>query len=116
VTAWRGDGAGVSVTTEEGETFRAARLVITAGPWAPHLLADLGVKFIIRRKHLYWFPRRTLSIIKTAAVRPTSMSSRTVCITDFHKLTALASRSQNIAVERRWRTRERIRGNSTQPT
>src|SRR5262249_26151831 len=41
--------------TDRGE-FAAAKLIITAGPWAPQLLADLGVPLHVRRKHLYWFP------------------------------------------------------------
>jgi sarcosine oxidase len=52
---WSADDSGVRVTTDAG-TFSAARLVITAGPWAPRLLADLGIPLHIRRKHLYWFP------------------------------------------------------------
>jgi sarcosine oxidase len=56
VRHWRSDGTGVAVETEDGQTFRAAKLVITAGPWAPQLLADFNLKLHIRRKHLYWFP------------------------------------------------------------
>ena len=36
--------------------FYAAKLIVTAGPWAPQFLADLGVPLRVRRKHLYWFP------------------------------------------------------------
>lgn len=46
---------GVEVAIESGESFQAARLIITAGPWAPALLANLGVTLSVRRKHLYWF-------------------------------------------------------------
>jgi len=53
--SWHADASGVRVTTDEGE-FQAAKLVITAGPWAPQLLADLGMRLEVRRKHLYWFP------------------------------------------------------------
>jgi sarcosine oxidase len=52
---WSADGGGVKVSTDRGD-FAAARLVITAGPWAPRMLADLNVKLELRRKHLYWFP------------------------------------------------------------
>jgi sarcosine oxidase len=45
----------IEVTTEAGDTFQAAKLIITAGPWAPALLAKLGVPLTVRRKHLYWF-------------------------------------------------------------
>ena len=53
--SWRPDGDGVRIATDQGE-FSAAKLIVTAGPWAPQLLADLGVRFQVRRKHLYWFP------------------------------------------------------------
>jgi glycine/D-amino acid oxidase-like deaminating enzyme len=46
----------VIVETETGETFGAAKLVVTAGPWAPELLANIDVKLSVLRKHLYWFP------------------------------------------------------------
>jgi sarcosine oxidase len=53
VTKWRADGHGFSVDTSEGE-FHAASLVITAGAWAPQLLAGLGVKMEVKRKALLW--------------------------------------------------------------
>lgn len=54
VLSWKEEAAGICVATDQGD-FRAAKLVITAGPWAPQLLADLGIRLEIRRKHLYWF-------------------------------------------------------------
>ena len=54
VLSWRAEGDGICVATDQGE-FQAARLVITAGPWAPQLLSDLGIRLQVRRKHLYWF-------------------------------------------------------------
>jgi sarcosine oxidase len=57
VRSWRSEGDGVVVETEVGETFRAAKLVVTAGPWAPQLLADVSIQLSVRRKHLYWFPQ-----------------------------------------------------------
>jgi monomeric sarcosine oxidase len=53
--AWHADGSGVRVATDQGD-FAAEKLIITAGPWAPHVLAGLGVPMQIRRKHVYWFP------------------------------------------------------------
>jgi sarcosine oxidase len=44
----------VRVTTADG-TYDAGQLVITPGPWAPHLLADLGIPFTIERQIQYWF-------------------------------------------------------------
>jgi sarcosine oxidase len=54
VLSWRVEGDGICVATDRGE-FQAAKLVITAGPWAPQLLSDLGIRLQVRRKHLYWF-------------------------------------------------------------
>lgn len=54
VQSWQADGPGVTVTTDHG-VFTADKLVITAGAWAPQLLADLGIKMTVRRKHLHWF-------------------------------------------------------------
>lgn len=53
--SWREEGSSVRVVTEQGE-FSAAKLIVTAGPWATQLLADLGIPLEVRRKHLYWFP------------------------------------------------------------
>jgi monomeric sarcosine oxidase len=52
---FRPDGDGIRVETDQG-LFSAAKLIVTAGPWAPQLLAKLGVPLFVRRKHLYWFP------------------------------------------------------------
>jgi len=48
------DGQGVTVTTESG-AFRAERLVLCPGPWAPDLLEDLGVPLEIERHVQFWF-------------------------------------------------------------
>jgi monomeric sarcosine oxidase len=53
--SWMRDGDSVRVATSEG-TFTASKLIVTAGPWASKLLADIGVPLVVRRKHLYWFP------------------------------------------------------------
>lgn len=54
VHGWNAVAGGVRVTTSAG-TFSADRLVVTAGPWAPRWLADLGVGLQVLRKHAYWF-------------------------------------------------------------
>ncbi|MCE9527218.1 MAG: N-methyl-L-tryptophan oxidase, partial [Planctomycetales bacterium] len=54
VQSWNADDGGVAVTTDQGN-FTADKLVITAGAWAPHLLASLGIPMTVRRKHLHWF-------------------------------------------------------------
>jgi monomeric sarcosine oxidase len=50
-----GDERLIRVHTDQGD-YKAEKLVVTAGPWAPQLLADVGVPLVVRRKHLYWFP------------------------------------------------------------
>jgi len=55
VTRWETiDGEGVRVTTP-CRTYEAERLIISAGAWAPRLLADLGLPLTIERQVLYWF-------------------------------------------------------------
>ena len=49
VTGWSADGAGVSVSTAGGETHRGDALVITTGPWASELLADMGLPLEVWR-------------------------------------------------------------------
>jgi sarcosine oxidase len=52
--AWRVEGDGVTVSTSTG-TYQAAKLVITAGPWAGQMLAELGANLRIMRQTLLWF-------------------------------------------------------------
>ena len=54
VVSWRAVGNTVEVTTATG-THTAAKLVITAGPWATRLLADIGVSLSIMRQVQLWF-------------------------------------------------------------
>ena len=53
VLSWSADG-GVEVVTAKG-TYRAEQLVICPGAWAPGLLADLGIPFVVERQVQYWF-------------------------------------------------------------
>jgi sarcosine oxidase len=48
VTAWAADGDGVRVTTNRG-SYRADRLVVTAGPWAAELLSNLDLPIQVNR-------------------------------------------------------------------
>ncbi|GIF18102.1 sarcosine oxidase [Actinoplanes tereljensis] len=57
MTSWEAAGDGVRVTTAKG-SYTAGQLVITPGPWAPELLADLGVPFSIERLVQFWFRPR----------------------------------------------------------
>ena len=45
---------GVTVRTTRGE-YSAGRVVITAGPWAPQILAELRLPLRVTRQVLYWF-------------------------------------------------------------
>ena len=53
VEGWRHDRGGFEVRTKSG-VFRAPSLIVTAGAWAPLLLQDLGVRFEVRRKPVFW--------------------------------------------------------------
>ncbi len=53
-TRWTASADGVEVETTRGR-YSAGRLVITAGPWAPVVLADLGVPLVITRQVVPWF-------------------------------------------------------------
>jgi sarcosine oxidase len=48
VLRWSADGEGVRVETDRG-TYTADKLVVTAGPWAGEVLADLGLALTVRR-------------------------------------------------------------------
>jgi len=54
VLHWKQVGNGVCVKTSRGE-YEAEHLVISPGPWAPRVLADLGLPLEVERQVLYWF-------------------------------------------------------------
>jgi sarcosine oxidase len=54
ITRWTASAAGVEVETPRAR-YSAGRLVIAPGPWAPELLADLGVPFVVTRQVVPWF-------------------------------------------------------------
>jgi sarcosine oxidase len=54
VRSWHADAGGVQVETS-ADRHRAARLVITAGPWAGELLARHGAALTVMRQTLFWF-------------------------------------------------------------
>ena len=54
ILSWEPTQAGVLVETASG-TYEAERLVISAGAWAPKLLADLGLPLEVTRQILFWF-------------------------------------------------------------
>ncbi|MCH8571934.1 N-methyl-L-tryptophan oxidase [Nesterenkonia sp. AY15] len=51
---WSADGEGVTVRTSAG-SYRAARLVITPGAWAPELLAGMRLPLSVERMVFHWF-------------------------------------------------------------
>jgi sarcosine oxidase len=54
VRCWRGDGSGVSVTTDSA-TLRADRVVLTAGAWLRELVPDLPLPLTVERQMFHWF-------------------------------------------------------------
>jgi sarcosine oxidase len=61
VVAWQSDGREAVVETHAGR-YTAARLILTAGPWAGQLLAGWGSRLRVMRQVVQWFatsnPRR----------------------------------------------------------
>jgi sarcosine oxidase len=60
VRAWRRDGTGVAVLTDS-QTFHAARLVITAGPWAARVLASDAPPLRVMRQVVFWLAASDLT-------------------------------------------------------
>jgi sarcosine oxidase len=52
--SWEPTQSGVLVETTSG-AYEAGRLVVSAGAWAPKLLADLGLPLEVTRQLLFWF-------------------------------------------------------------
>jgi sarcosine oxidase len=54
ILSWEPTESGVRVETASG-TYEAERLVVSAGAWAPNLLADLVLPLEVTRQLLFWF-------------------------------------------------------------
>ncbi|HYZ03591.1 MAG TPA: N-methyl-L-tryptophan oxidase [Rubrobacter sp.] len=54
ILSWEPTQSGVLVETASG-AYKAERLVVSAGAWAPKLLADLGLPLEVTRQLLFWF-------------------------------------------------------------
>jgi sarcosine oxidase len=54
ILTWEPTASGVRVETASG-AYEAERLVVSAGAWAPKLLADLGLPLEVTRQILFWF-------------------------------------------------------------
>jgi sarcosine oxidase len=63
VVSWRAVAGGVEVVTSQN-CYQAGRLVVTAGPWASQILAELlAAQLQVVRKPVFWFPAgRNLSL------------------------------------------------------
>src|SRR4051812_13701799 len=57
VVSWEAGTGGVAVRTRAGR-YTADRLVLTAGPWAGHLLAAWGARLSVMRQVVCWFAPR----------------------------------------------------------
>ncbi len=58
VQGWDTEGDHLVVRTDRA-TYRTAHLVVTAGAWAPQMLASLGVELTVVRKPLLWYRTTT---------------------------------------------------------
>ena len=65
VRDWHATADGVEVETSVG-SFHAGALVITAGAWAPTLLASLGIPMKVLRKPLFWLESRGSAYLQDA--------------------------------------------------
>ena len=54
VLSWSASDSGVQVETAT-DTYVAEKLILTAGAWSIHLLAQLGIPLEVRRKPVLWF-------------------------------------------------------------
>jgi sarcosine oxidase len=54
IQRWSPAEKGYLIETDRG-AYSAQRLIVTPGPWAGDMLADLGLKLTVRRKPQYWF-------------------------------------------------------------
>lgn len=61
VTGWSESHHGVEVTTES-ETYRAEKLIVTAGAWNGKIMRELGLPLEVLRKPVFWFDARDISL------------------------------------------------------
>jgi len=54
VLSWRVEGDGVTVRTTDA-TYHARRVVLSAGPWLPALVADVALPLSVERQMFHWF-------------------------------------------------------------
>jgi sarcosine oxidase len=54
VLGWRAGGAGVVVSSAGGD-YHAGHVVLSAGPWLPRLVGELGLPLWVERQLSHWF-------------------------------------------------------------
>ena len=63
VVSWRADASGVEVETAAGR-YRAAHLILTAGPWAGRLLGRQGAALTVMRQVVFWLAPHAESLFR----------------------------------------------------
>ncbi len=64
VLEWSANPGSVSVRTARG-VYSAEHLIITAGPWAPEVLAEMGLPLRVTRQVQYWFePKEPMDLFR----------------------------------------------------
>jgi len=63
VLNWQARADGISIATDRG-SYRASRLIISAGPWVGSLLPGVPLPFSVERQVLHWFePARDAELL-----------------------------------------------------
>ena len=126
VAGWRATASGLALDTSAG-LLEADRVILTAGAWAPALLAGASVPLSVERQVMYWFaPARpegfaagtlpvfiwpTMSSLTTKGVRPCSGRSaptatsacRSACFNTSGWITLVQMRWPSVLCKRRKR-------------
>ncbi len=69
VVDWRAECEGVEVRTTK-TSYKAKKLIISAGAWLPALTPDLGLPIEVERQVLFWFEPRSNPALFKAGVCP----------------------------------------------
>jgi sarcosine oxidase len=66
VARWSASHDSAEVTTADGQTYRADRLVLAAGPWMSELLEGSSMPLQGERQLMYWFTPQTPNLFDPA--------------------------------------------------
>ncbi len=98
VLAIRNEGGQTVVQTDQ-RTYTPGTTIVSAGPWLPGLLPQFAPNLVVRRQVLYWFETESDAgyganefPIFIWLSSGTGAAVRTMCSTDFRKLTAMLAR------------------------